>query len=63
MRKLKIGTRGSALAVAQARLVQEAFMKQGVESDWSSSARAAMPISPHRSLKSGAGRSPMSFQR
>ena len=33
MRKLKIGTRGSALAVAQARLVQEAFMKQGVESE------------------------------
>ena len=33
MRKLKIGTRGSALAVAQARLVQEAFMKQGAESE------------------------------
>lgn len=33
MRKLKIGTRGSALAVAQARLVQDAYLKRGVESE------------------------------
>lgn len=33
MRKLKIGTRGSALAVAQARLVQDAYRKRGVESE------------------------------
>lgn len=33
MRKLKIGTRGSALAVAQARLVQDAFLERGVESE------------------------------
>ena len=32
MRKLKIGTRGSALAVAQARLVQDAFAARGEES-------------------------------